>query len=170
MDKMLKVFEDARIKANKEHSLTLLKIRKSNEVGKKILPFLPKGWELSFWPNSLMISNPGVGNFSVFEFRNVCNIVEKIIGERLRRRSVTTMDTDDTERLSFLEGKAFLRVGGTDENDLSLFMAIDVTLWTPDGRSTECEIEYEEKVIKIAKVDPGCLGHSEFDKKENLEK
>ena len=170
MDKMLEVFEEARRTAHKDHSLTLLKIRKSNEVGKKILPFLPKGWELSFWPNSLMISNPGVGNFSVFEFRNVCNIVEKIIGKRLRRRSVTTMGADDTERLGFLEGKAFLRVGGTDENDLSLSMAIDVTLWTPDGRSTECEIEYEKRVVKIAKVDPGCLGHSEFDKKENLEK
>lgn len=166
MGKMLKVFEKAKLEAEEALRITTYKIRKANAIAKKVKPLLPLNWEVDYavsW-NGLMFSKDGEKGFSTFEFRNVCNLVEKIISKRLTRNPYTVMGLDNTERLSCLCGQAYVDI----EKGYSL--SIDIRMNAPWEGQTECEITYTEKVVKIAKVDLGCLGHSEFDKKENLEK
>lgn len=165
MGKMLEEMEKAKKEAEEKLEKTLLLIKKADKIARAVKPFLPKGWKIAFevyW-GGLSIES-GQDYFSTFEFRNVCDIVEKIINKKLDRRINKAMGQDNTERLACLRGSAYVMTG-----DDVLMMGVDVAMYPESGKQTECEIEYEEKVVKIAKIDPGCLGRSKFDKRKEKE-
>ena len=155
MTKMLKQFEETQKEMAKIYAVNLTLIKKADEIAKKAMEFLPKEWGSGFvlgWDGLLISKNDST---DTFEFRNVCNIIEKIIGQKMVRSPWMMTDSKDKEYLFCLYGKAFIPM----EDEPKGALRVEVRMFTPYGKEHECILEYEDKVVKVAKIDPGCLGN-----------
>jgi len=99
---------------------------------------IPSGW--NFYPQYGFYFTSYNEEAPAAEFRAVCHVLEKKLGVTLQR----TGDNDGA-----LRGHGYYSI-----EESGLVIAIEVI----KHPGTDCKITWEEKMVKVATVDPACLG------------
>ena len=124
----------------------LVKLNCAEIIANKIDDLLPPDWESCYvqdW-DGLLFRNSSMNENErpSMDFKLVCKLVEKATGKEVKKEP-------------WVEGDLFFCLHGTTTvkiNDLDL--KIDIRMFDP----ANCKLEYEEKAVRIAKVDDACLG------------
>jgi len=115
-----------------------LKAQVIHKIGTEIKDLIPEGWRL--WPSSGLHFSKYDSEAPAAEFRAVCHVLEKKLGVTLTRSG---------DRDGDLRGRGYYRA-----KEDELLISVEVT----KTRGPDCKITWEEKLVKVATVDPACLG------------
>jgi len=150
----MKNFRKAKQWAKDEYEKRLKIIKIANQISNKVAPLLPDGWECKivshlFW---LDIEREHYGDGETYdpgEFKLVCNVVEKVIDQKLSR---TASVDRETNIITLLKADSSYYKDGVN-------FWINIYLANPKFVQ-DCEITWVEETREVAKVSDGCLGLS----------
>lgn len=146
-------YEEAKKKAKVDYGQSLKDIELCNEVAKKIEPFLPKDWKcrIELVCFNLHIEKGDWGTLEeadAIEFKTVCKIAEKIIGEKLDRKA-EILD----EKIQYLEAEKYFH--GKNKG----WICVNITLFNPKNMP-DCKITPKRTWKTTYQVSDECLGLS----------
>lgn len=146
-------------RVKRDYDRAVKEIEIADKIAKKIDPLLPKGWtsEIDSIVNNLIFQ---CGSFcsedshQATEFKLVCKLVEKAIGEKIVDREGQADKRDGKDNLYILQGSVYHY---SNVNGDKICLGINIILYNPKH---QCEIEWKKETKVVAKISDNCLGLS----------